>query len=394
MTVTDPSTGTSATTTADHYTYVTPPSPPTVTGVSPSSGSTAGGNTVTITGTGFAAADTVKFASSAASNVVVGSASSLTATAPPGTAGTVDVTVTDPSTGTSATTTADHYTYVTPPSPPTVTGVSPSSGSTAGGNTVTITGTGFAAADTVKFASSAASNVVVGSASSLTATAPPGTAGTVDVTVTDPSTGTSATTSADHYTYVTPACAQTPTVTTEPSSVTVTAGQSATFTAAASTPANCSAPTVQWQVSTDHGTTFADITAATSATLTVSSTATSESGDEYRAVFTDGAGATDSSAATLTVNPASSTAPVVTTVFPNSGGPFSLVIILGRNLEGATQVAFGGTPTIFLQLNGRVIIALAPSGPSGTVDVTVTTGVGTSQVTAADRFRYSRRGFF
>ncbi len=48
---------------------------------------------------------------------------------------------------------------VPPPTPPTVTGVSPSSGSTAGGNTVTITGTGFAAADTVKFASSAARTV-------------------------------------------------------------------------------------------------------------------------------------------------------------------------------------------------------------------------------------------
>ena len=52
--------------------------------------------------------------------------------------------------------------------------------------------------------------------------------------------------------------AQAPTVTTQPASQTVTAGQTATFTAAAS---GNPTPTVQWQVSTDSGSTFSDIPA-------------------------------------------------------------------------------------------------------------------------------------
>ena len=44
---------------------------------------------------------------------------------------------------------------------PTVTSVSPSSGTTAGGTAVTITGTNFAVGATVTFGSAAATNVVV-----------------------------------------------------------------------------------------------------------------------------------------------------------------------------------------------------------------------------------------
>jgi hypothetical protein len=103
--------------------------------------------------------------------------------------------------------------------PPAVTGVSPASGSTAGGNTVTITGTGFQAAsgqlaaDSVSFGGTPATNVTVNSPTSITATAPAGGAGTVDVTVTDPNTGaTSATGTADQYTYAAPPPSNAPVV--------------------------------------------------------------------------------------------------------------------------------------------------------------------------------------
>ena len=91
-----------------------------------------------------------------------------------------------------------------------------------------------------------------------------------------------------------------PSVTTQPASQTVTAGQTATFTAAAS---GNPTPTVQWQVSTDSGSTFSDITGATSTTLTLSNTTTAQNGDEYRAVFTNSVGTATTSAATLTVTP-------------------------------------------------------------------------------------------
>ena len=69
---------------------------------------------------------------------------------------------------------------------PTVTSVSPNSGTTAGGTAVTITGTNFAAGATVIFGSTAASNVVVVSATTITATTPAGSAGAVTVTVSNP----------------------------------------------------------------------------------------------------------------------------------------------------------------------------------------------------------------
>jgi hypothetical protein len=86
---------------------------------------------------------------------------------------------------------------------PTVTSVSPSSGSTAGGTSVTITGTNLSAVSAVRFGSTAAS-FTLNSATSMTATSPAGAAGTVDVSVTN-STGTSATSPNDQFTYSPPA---------------------------------------------------------------------------------------------------------------------------------------------------------------------------------------------
>jgi hypothetical protein len=176
---------------------------PTVTGISPTSGQAAGGDTVTVTGTGFTGATGATFGTVAASAApVVASDTSLTVTSPPGTAGTtVDVTVTTPA-GTSAATAADQFTYAAATAVPAVKGVSPTSGQAAGGDTVTVTGTGFTGATGATLGTVAASAApVVASDTSLTVTSPPGTAGTtVDVTVTTPA-GTSAATAADQFTY-------------------------------------------------------------------------------------------------------------------------------------------------------------------------------------------------
>jgi len=103
-----------------------------------------------------------------------------------------------------------------------------------------------------------------------------------------------------------------PAVTTSPSSLTITAGQTASFTAAATgTPP----PTVQWQVSTDGGVSFSDIAGATSTTLTFTASL-SQNGNLYQAVFSNSAGSATSSAAKLTViNPAT------TTVLVSSANP-------------------------------------------------------------------------
>ncbi|MHB1552814.1 MAG: IPT/TIG domain-containing protein [Acidimicrobiales bacterium] len=103
--------GTSATSTADVFTYVAPSSSspsssvtPTVTGISPATGPATGGTTVTITGTGFTTTKTttVSFGTTTATSVSVTSATSITVTSPAHASGTVTVTVTT-SGGTSAT---------------------------------------------------------------------------------------------------------------------------------------------------------------------------------------------------------------------------------------------------------------------------------------------------
>jgi hypothetical protein len=82
---------------------------------------------------------------------------------------------------------SDTPTQPTPPpaaQAPTVTAISPSTGSTLGGTNVTITGTNFAAGATVTIGGVAATNVAVQSATSLTATTPQRPSGSSEVAVT------------------------------------------------------------------------------------------------------------------------------------------------------------------------------------------------------------------
>jgi LPXTG-motif cell wall-anchored protein len=86
------------------------------------------------------------------------------------------------------------------PSSFTVTAISEKQGPTAGGNTVTITGTGFVAGATVTIGGKACTNVVVVSATSITCVVPAGVASVVDVVVLNGDNQTK--TLARGYTYV------------------------------------------------------------------------------------------------------------------------------------------------------------------------------------------------
>jgi hypothetical protein len=98
------------------------------------------------------------------------------------------------------------------------------------------------------------------------------------------------------------ACAASPAIETQPSSVTVTEPSEASFKVKEGTvSANCAAATIQWELSTNGGTTFTPITGATSAAYTINPTNTSESGDQFRAILTNTHGKTTSTTATLTV---------------------------------------------------------------------------------------------
>jgi len=151
------------------------PAAPTITSITPTSGSTAGGQSVTITGMNLTGATSVTF-DGTAGTFTVDSATSITVTTPAHAAGAVSVTVT--TAGGSAT---GNYTYVTPP--PTITSVNPISGQAAGGESVTITGSNLSGATSVTFGGTAGA-ITANAAASITVTAPAHAVGTVDVTVT------------------------------------------------------------------------------------------------------------------------------------------------------------------------------------------------------------------
>jgi hypothetical protein len=82
----------------------------------------------------------------------------------------------------------------------------------------------------------------------------------------------------------------------------------------------------------------------------------------------------------------------VSVVLPNSG-PLAggeSVIIGGTFFTGATAVDFGTTPATTVKvITAHSITAVEPAGTAGTVDVRVTTPLGTSAVTPADHFTYT-----
>ncbi len=89
---------------------------------------------------------------------------------------------------------------------PTVAKVNPRKAGPEGGVSVQITGTGFATGAIVKFGATVASSITVNSSTSITAVAPPGTSGPVEVSVTSQG-GTSKLSTKDRFTYGPPVVA-------------------------------------------------------------------------------------------------------------------------------------------------------------------------------------------
>ncbi|HET9689665.1 MAG TPA: immunoglobulin domain-containing protein, partial [Acidimicrobiales bacterium] len=127
-----------------------------------------------------------------------------------------------------------------------------------------------------------------------------------------------------------------PSVTSQPSSQTVSAGTPVSFTAAA---AGAPSPTVQWQAEPAGSSTFTPITGATSATYTFTPTAAND-GSQYEAVFTNSQGSATSSPAALTVL----SAPVVTTQ------PSSQTVSAGSPVTFTAAAAGDPSPTVQWQV--------------------------------------------
>lgn len=362
------STGTSATSSVDRFSFVNPP--PIVTGLSVSSGSTSGGTTVTISGSQFYGATSVRFGTILVNSFTINSDGSILTTAPAESAGIVDVTVSN-SSGTSNTTNADHFTYVNPA--PTITSLSVTSGPLAGGTSVLIHGTNLAGATSVKFGS-VTSSFTSNADGTITAVSPAESAGVVDVTVTTGN-GTSAASANDQFTF-----GNVPPVVTGLSVSVGSTAASTTLTISGSHFSNAtaihfgSAPASSFTINNDGSITA---TAAAQAAATVDVTVTNAGGVS-----------STSSADQFTF---ANAPPTVTGLSLSVGALYggTVVTISGQNLTGATSINFGSLPATSFKINSSgSIVAIAPAGSVGIVDVTVTTAGGTSTTSTADRFTY------
>jgi hypothetical protein len=171
--------------------------------------------------------------------------------------------------------------------------------------------------------------------------------------------------------------ATTPIVTTNPTSHVVSAGNPVALNAAA---VGGPAPTVQWQMSTDTGQTFTNISGATSTTLTFTSSA-DQNDVAYRAVFTNSSGSATTTPAFVTVNatPANlvisdtGVSPQFNLVAPPGSGFFGGPVVLSTGNIVMTDSGNGGAAYLFNGQTGALISALTGLGVSPGPTVTALT---------------------
>ncbi len=207
-------------TAAGTFTYI---SPPTLTSVNFNRGALAGGVGITLTGTDFAGVTSVTIDGNACTGPITVSSTSVTCTTPAGTAGSKNIILTNSDAQTSTLT--NGYTYAAAPS---VTSTSPSVGTTLGGITVEVNGTGFdnvsPGTPSITFDGTNCPSVIVVSATKLTCIPAAHVAAAVTVAVTNQDTQSGNLAAA--YTYsITPAI-----TTISPNSGTILGGNNITIT--------------------------------------------------------------------------------------------------------------------------------------------------------------------
>src|SRR2546427_582621 len=174
------------------------------------------------------------------------------------------------------------------------------------------------------------------------------------------------------------AVAVAPTITTPPASQTVTAGQTTSFSVAATGTAPLS---YQWKKNGSA------ISGAISSSYTTPATASSDNGAQFTVVVTNTAGTVTSTAATLTVNPAP-VAPTITTPPANqtvtAGQTATFAVVAagtaplsyqwqknGANITGATSASYT-TPATTISDSGSTF-AVVVTNTAGTVTSTAAT---------------------
>jgi hypothetical protein len=342
--------------------------PPSVTSITPAAGTITGGRPVTIKGTGFLPGATVQIGN-AATSVNVVSPTEITATTAATAAGSYAVVVSDANGVSGGGVT---YTYQNVAAP-TVTSITPTSGTTAGGTLVTIVGTGFQVGATVTIGNEAKSVTFV-SATKITARTVATAAGSYNVVVSDAN-GTS--TGGPSYTYIAPPPPVVKTI--SPTSGTTAGGTLVTIAGTGFV----------------AGATVTIGSAATSVTVVSSIKITAKTAPtaagSYPVVVSDANG-TSSGGPSYTYTQA--LRPTVASVSPVSGpvAGGTTVTIKGTNLTAASPVVdFGSTPAPnIVSVSSTSIVVVSPQAPAaGLVNVTVTTPGGTSAIVVKDHYTYT-----
>ncbi|MCW8398412.1 IPT/TIG domain-containing protein [Legionella sp. PATHC038] len=287
-----------------------------------------GGNIVTITGSNFTEGMLVFIGGQLATAITILSNTTLTATVPAAqststTTLTVDVVVENPDGQKAAL--RNGYTYTRNPVP-TITGLNPNQGPDTGGTTVTITGNNLTSTESITFDGFNATNIVVINDTTLTAVTPSHSPGSVNVSVT---TTFGNVTLTNGYTYISTLAS------TNPENAIKDIGQTAVFSTIAT--GGVTPYSYQWQVSTDGGTTFNNVstgTGGTTASYTTASLTLSDNNNRYRVLVSDATSASvTTAAATLTVNSTLS-----------STDPATAIKDVGQTATFSTTASGGTTP--------------------------------------------------
>ncbi|RZJ32124.1 MAG: hypothetical protein EON85_02210, partial [Brevundimonas sp.] len=254
---------------------------------------------------------------------------------------------------------------------PTISSLSPNAGPVAGGQSLTLTGTNFLNATDVTFDGASAS-FSVNSNTSITAVTPANAAGLVAVFVTGPG-GTS---SSRTYTYVTASTANAQSVSTAYNTAVAVA-----LTGSGTGPLSYTVTTLP-----TNGT-----LSGSGANLTYTPTAGFSGADTFQFTTTNAGGT--SAPATVTVTVAAGP-PAISAISPAEGAadasaPPATVTITGTNFSATgNAVTFAGTPGTIVSESATSIVVTPPARSAGGLVNVVVTNANSQAGTAANAYRY------
>ena len=354
--------GVGSVTSAGAFRYV---AVPTITSVTPTGGPVAGGTTVTINGTNLTNTTSVTFGSTPATSIANVSATQITAVAPAHASTSTAISI-ETYDGIGTATLSSAYSFV---SLPVITSLSTSTGLTAGGTVVTVTGANLANTSSVTVGGTAATNIVNVSGTSVRFTTPSGVSGQRDVVLTTTYGGS--TTSTNAFRYI-----EAPTISTVSPSAGPTAGGSSIV---------ISGTHLNSTTSVTIGGVAASITGNTGTSVTVTTPAGSAGAKSISLQTYDGVGSVTSTNAFTYVSPPTITS-LSRSVATVAGG--QIVVVTGTNLSDTSSVTLGSTSVASLvNVSATSVQFVVPVGTVGLKDLRLTTTYGGS-VTSDDAFRY------